>query len=220
MPISASIELLVRTGQSKRANAELQLPRRYRKKSLEDLIGRQQEIESARTAIQRGKGVYVFGPCGTGKTHFAVGVLCEWYADVITTWYYAAERTRAHKRGAFVSMTSLLLDIKQGYNGNKHSERELLRGLREIDLLLIDDLGAERLTDWSRAIISDLIAMRHSDMRPLIVTSNLDLDGISAAIDDRVSSRLAEMCEIVKLDGTDYRVTRSESQRSFAGVLQ
>jgi hypothetical protein len=112
MLTSDSIDVLIRCGRSKRANAELRLPARYRGKALSDLVGRQREIEIAREAIAGGKGVYLFGPPGTGKTHFAVGLLCEWYASIITKWYYAADRPPLHKRGAFLALDGFLIELK------------------------------------------------------------------------------------------------------------
>ena len=76
------------------------------------------------------------------------------------------------------------------------------------DLLLIDDLGAQKNSEWSREVLYLLIDRRYRDVRPTIVTSNLTLDQISELIDDRIASRLAEMGPVIRLEaGDDERVT-------------
>jgi DNA replication protein DnaC len=71
--------------------------------------------------------------------------------------------------------------------------------------LLLDDLGAEKSTDFVREMIGALIDRIYRDDKLLIVTSNLDLNALAQKLDDRVADRLVEMCLAIKFTGGSYR---------------
>ncbi|GGV01609.1 hypothetical protein GCM10010495_10900 [Kitasatospora herbaricolor] len=84
------------------------------------------------------------------------------------------------------------------------SEQEM-RALMACPLLIIDDLGAAKATEWTEALTLRLVNHRYEYMLPTIFTTNLPLGDIRAALGDRTASRLAEMCERVILTGPDRR---------------
>ena len=96
--------------------------------------------------------------------------------------------------------------MKASFDNNRVSELDILDEYSNAKLLIIDDIGVEKITDWSRQVFYTLIDRRYRNMKQTIITSNLYLDEISKNIDDRIVSRLIEMGKIIKLDGQDQRL--------------
>jgi DNA replication protein DnaC len=72
--------------------------------------------------------------------------------------------------------------------------------------LVIDDLGAEKSSEWAREILYLIIDKRYSDLLPTIITSNLSPKELAEKLDDRLVSRLMEDAIVIKIDGKDHRV--------------
>jgi DNA replication protein DnaC len=147
------------------------------------------------------KGLLLVGNPGVGKTHIAVAVLKE----VIR---------RNNARGLYWATARLLRRIRDTYNPVvKATELEVIRPVMEADLLVLDDLGVERLTDWVDETMNLIVNTRYSERRPTIFTTNIPLtvsakshaETLLERIGMRVFSRLQEMCHFVVLEGADYR---------------
>ena len=146
------------------------------------------------------KGVMLIGPPGIGKTHIAVAVLRR----VVAT---------TGARGLYYDTRALLRDIRSTYNPVLNAaEMDVLRPVMEAELLVLDDLGAERLTDWVEETMSLIVNTRYNERRPTIFTSNYDdipdtsdMNTLLVRVGFRLHSRLKEMCEFLEYDGPDYR---------------
>ena len=153
-------------------------------------------------------GLLLIGPIGTGKTHLAVGIIKELMAS----------------KGAaslFYDYRELLKEIQNSYNSSVHvTELEVLRPVFETEVLVLDELGAVKPTEWVWDTVSLILNTRYNNNRTTIITTNFDdkpagtLAGPRAAareetlgdrIGERMRSRLHEMCRIVRLDGEDFR---------------
>lgn len=162
-------------------------------------------------------GLLLIGEPGTGKTHLAVAALRK----IMSKGF----------EGIFYDYQSLLQSIRSGYQADAgFSDREAYRTALEAEVLMLDDLGAHRVTDWVEDTVTSIITHRCNHRKPLIATTNLpdnDAGGVrfdrNAALPGRVEyrvslservghrarSRLFEMCRIVVMPQVeDYRIRR------------
>jgi DNA replication protein DnaC len=100
---------------------------------------------------------------------------------------------------AYASVPDLLRFIRRGFGDGAADER--LDALMEVDLLVLDDLGAERLTAWADEQLFVLLNARYLDERATVLTSNERPDTLPA----RLHSRIAELAQIVWMPLSDYR---------------
>ncbi len=160
-------------------------------------------------------GLLLVGDTGTGKTHLAVAAL-------------KAIIAKGHE-GLFFDYQNLLDRIRAGYDSaSGASDREAYRSALDVEVLLLDDLGSHRVTEWVEDTVTSIITYRCNNKKPLIATTNLDVDETAPAayttpggtavsrkslgevIGARARSRLFEMCRIVKMPAVeDYRVKRA-----------
>lgn len=139
-------------------------------------------------------GILLYGPCGTGKTHLAVATL----RNIISSG----------ESGYFTSVQDILFRVRKAFqngSGVTESEEHYLNEYVQYPILVMDDFGNEKVTEWSRQVIDYIVYGRDNIAKPIIVTTNLDLDQISKKIDARVASRLAGMSRIFHVTGQDWR---------------
>ncbi|HEX4363172.1 MAG TPA: ATP-binding protein [Solirubrobacteraceae bacterium] len=180
------------------------IPRKYRGVSFERPPVT--EIERSRVAVVRsfvnriddnldaGRGLWFYGPAGTGKTTLAMLVS-----------RYALEAGRSV---AIYSLPRLLAEIRTTFDddGRGMSYLELLTRLTAVDLLQIDDVGAEKTSDWVLEQLYAIVNARYEDERSIVVTTNLlTPEELAQQIHTRTVSRLTEMCDVLPLFGEDAR---------------
>jgi DNA replication protein DnaC len=178
-----------------------------------------------------GNGMLLTGPVGVGKTHLAVAML-----KAVITEYGA--------KGLFCDYRNLLKEIQNSYGRNDVSEKQILAPVFEAEVLVLDELGAAKPTDWVWDTVQHILNTRYNDRRTTIITTNYPNDKetpgnhyddlpenkreprksmheatLGDRITERMRSRLQEMCIIVNMTGDDFRQTvRRASFASSKGV--
>lgn len=158
-----------------------------------------------------GRGLLLTGSIGVGKTHLAVGILQSLIVE-------------KGVRGLFCDYRELLKEIQHSWNPQvSTTEMDLLRPVFEAEILVLDELGAARPTEWVWDMVALVLNTRYNDKRTTIITTNYPdaAPGANAAgsnralreetlgdrIGERMRSRLAEMCVTIEMRGDDFRRT-------------
>jgi DNA replication protein DnaC len=193
-------------GQSRLADANI--PKRYLHCTLGNFTAYNESLEQAVSKARRvanafptgQQGLLLEGQPGVGKTHVAVATLKQ----VIQT---------TGARGLFYDTRDLLRVIRSTYDPSiRTTELEILRPVMTADLLVLDDLGAEKTSEWVEETMNLIVNTRYNEKRLTIFTSNYqdipdetEPNSLLFRIGYRMRSRLHEMCEFVQMDGADYR---------------
>ncbi|MFL6416262.1 MAG: ATP-binding protein [Bryobacteraceae bacterium] len=151
------------------------------------------------------RGLLIWGSNGIGKTHLAVAAFRRILDQGV--------------EGRFINYQGLLELIRSGYDkafGESRTQKYV--EIEQVPLLLIDDLGANRITDWVKDTVTHLISFRHDHQLPTIVTTNYrpsptEDDYLGDRIGERAASRLREMCKIISMPNVpDRRGTNPHSR--------
>jgi DNA replication protein DnaC len=145
------------------------------------------------------RGLLFMGPVGTGKTHLSTAILRGLLEKGIACLFY--------------EFGALLKEIQNSYNPvSQTSESKVLTPVYETEVLVLDELGAVKPTDWVRDTMMQIINTRYNDRKLTIFTTNyMDARRTPAeeTLEDRIGtrprSRLYEMCKTVMIEGEDYR---------------
>jgi DNA replication protein DnaC len=143
--------------------------------------------------LDQGRGLWFFGGVGTGKTTLAMLV--------------SAAALAAGRSVAIYSLPRLLAEIRETFESDREgSYTHLMDRLTEVDLLHLDDVGAEKTSPWVLEQLYSIVNARYEAERSMLITTNLEVSELVAQIGARTVSRLEEMCEVRPFFGRDRRV--------------
>lgn len=184
------------------------IPKRYQHCTLANFTAYNESLERAVEASSKfahafpvvDHGLFFEGEPGVGKTHLAVAVLSQ------------VVRTTA-ARGLFCDVRELLKLIRSTYNAAiRTTELEVLAPVMNAELLVLDDLGAEKTSEWVEETMNLIVNTRYNEKRATIFTTNFpdipddtEPNSLLFRIGHRMRSRLHEMCDFRVLDAGDYR---------------
>ena len=225
---------LAKSGLARRINLfnSAQIPATFGTKTVsafQVLHSSQQELKTRLVRYERSfgpdtdQGLLLVGRPGTGKTHLLCGLL----------HYLTLEKGVGCR---FVDFFRLTARIRHSYgDGATEQEQDILDPLVEVPVLAIDELGKGRSTAWEQGIVDQLISRRYNAGRIVLATTNYLPESMLAPADDgqgghrrgerleesleeriglRVFSRLAEMCDLERVEGPDYRLLKQSTPRS------
>ena len=142
--------------------------------------------------LDAGDGLWLEGDVGTGKTTLAMLV--------------SRSALDAGRSVAIYSLPRLLAEIRATFEADSEgSYVDFLDRLARVDLLHVDDVGAERTSPWVLEQLYAIVNARYEDERAILITTNLRLEELEEQITSRTVSRLKEMCEVLPLYGADAR---------------
>jgi DNA replication protein DnaC len=207
--------------------ANCRIPPRYEHCSIEHFEAGNESLEAARDRAKtycrdypylgqdEGLGLLMTGRSGLGKTHLAVAVLRE-------LW------TTKGARGQFWDFHELIREIRNSYNEEtRTTELQVLEPVMGADILLLDDLGAWKMTDWMLDTLFFVLNSRYLAKRSTLITTNFPDATPESVAGDRsnrrgeylverigapLRSRLMEMCLIIHMDGPDFRQIRQDGR--------
>lgn len=146
-----------------------------------------QNFENARKLSRN--GIIFTGGVGSGKTHLAASI--------------ANYLLRKEVKVVFGTMSDFLEKIKEGFSTDSN---ETIKALRCADLLVIDDFGKEKETEWVKEQIFKIINARYENNLPIVITTELSAKAILTRFDKAVYSRINECCFPIKVEADDYRL--------------
>ncbi len=186
------------------------IKKRYLSRTLESFKVTAENSEAFKIAVDyikqfdkysaQGKGLYLEGTCGTGKTHLAVAIALKLISKGVPV----------------ICKTSIdiLGDIKRCYERNSEvTEEEVLEAYKTVDLLIIDDLGKEQVTEWSVPVLYSILNERYEALLPTIITTNYNTSALAEKLSAKgdtetaaaIISRFVESYKRVTMAWADYR---------------
>ena len=140
-----------------------------------------------------GKSLFITGKTGIGKTVLMSAMVKAYLKDF--------------KQVKWISYPAFIMELQCAFRKDTESPFDIATEVARFEgWLAIDDIGAEKLTDFVRQITYYILNEREQRELPIMITSNFSLAEIDEMIDPRISSRIAGMCEVVKLTGKDRRI--------------
>lgn len=140
-------------------------------------------------------GLYFWGNIGAGKTHTATAVCNELIERYCVQVY-------------FVNLWDVADRVKKTFGKEKANlDGTLFEEMRKCELLVLDDIGVENVSDWLAEQIYLVINFRYENNKPIIATSNQSLEDLAKTHRPQICSRLQEMCRVVQFTGDDRRKT-------------
>ncbi len=192
------------------------IPKRYQHCDIDNFEERHPSQRKAKKIAQKfvkefplnEAGLLFLGHCGVGKTHLSVGILKALILEKGVS-------------GIYYDFKDLLKEIQGSYNPvSETTEMDILLPLFSAEVVVLDDLGVGKMSEWVRETLEHIINTRYNQKKIMILTTNLpdipmDAEGESfeRAIGARLRSRLYEMCVAVDIKGEDFR--RNIRQASY-----
>jgi DNA replication protein DnaC len=163
--------------------------------------------------IKQGQGLFIHGPVGTGKSHLSVATMYEVLNGNTESFKRIPGPLDYDPYGpgvqfAFVNVVDLLTTIKDGFDGSEYKKEKayyMMRQVRGYEVIVLDDIGAEKQSEWVEEQLFGIIDLRYRMQRATIFTTNCTINQLEKQIGSRSVSRIIDMTDGVKVDGPDYR---------------
>lgn len=172
-----------------------QISQRFKQRTFENFVAEpsiQKAYDIAINFQPKNNGLLLMGPCGVGKTHLAAAIANKQIGKVPTL---------------FISCPELLFEMREIIGGRKkHLHQYLFDLARKGKFLVLDDIGAEKSSEWVQETLFILVNYRYEHMLPTVFTTNCRLGELEAKVGKRTASRIIEMCRCLWMEGEDWRI--------------
>lgn len=194
------LQLLEKSGLGKRFAKRTFENFRVENKELKEALLKSKEFTKYFPHVE--KGLLFMGPVGVGKTHLAAAIANE----LINNLYSVV----------FGNVTDLITLIRSTYSRDAEiTEAEIIKTFTEdTDLLIIDDLGKENMSEYTATILYQIINRLYEHEKPLIITTNFNSSMLKRKFGEKgeaIVSRIAEMCEFIKINSDDWRLKNARN---------
>lgn len=164
-----------------------------------------------------GNGLLLIGGVGSGKTHLAAAIV-----NAIIDHFHISD-DRAEEAGRygdcglvvsnfhwadieFIGAVSLMERLRSSYDSNENT-CDIIEQYQKTALLVLDDIGAEKPSDWTRERLFDIIDYRYNEYLPVVITTNSDIKEMRTKLGDRICDRIRSMCDICTVTAKSQRKT-------------
>jgi DNA replication protein DnaC len=191
------------------AIAQARIPARFVGRTFDNFVAETDDQRHALTVARdfaerfdfhakRGAWLVLSGMPGTGKSHLAAAIL----------------QTVLSRHVRYMTCLDLIRSVRETWRrDSEKSESQVLAYLSGLDLLAIDEVGMQYGTDGEQTILFDVLDRRYRDVKPTILMTNQDMDGLKSSLGDRTHDRLREVGRLVLFEWPSYRPTaRREGQ--------
>jgi DNA replication protein DnaC len=197
----------------------LGIPSRYIESSLENFIG-DVDKQVEKWISLKGENLLIQSPkAGNGKTHLAISVMCEKMSSMrdrglelsLESYQKSSNAFKEYEvikpTGMFVNFADLMLEVKASFDSKDINEQDVITKYTNYTILVIDDIGTEKSSDYTQAVIYSILNRRYESMKSTIITTNLSSGDITGSYGSRILSRIASG-EVITLNGEDMRLKR------------
>jgi DNA replication protein DnaC len=201
------------------------IPARYAQVKKEDIPT---GIRDIMPEVLKGKGLYLYGNVGTGKTHILWAIVKHLRdtdvkkrkesmpqrkkeAEEKKENYYFPTDEEIEQRTEIIPVfntVELLRSIRDDFDKKEHRRENRLQEIMEQPIAVLDDVGSEKMSEWVQETFYLIINNRYEHKKPLIISSNFNIQDLAQRIGDRTVSRIVEMCYVVEIRGKDKRMEK------------
>lgn len=149
---------------------------------------------------EKGQGLYFWGGVGSGKTFTALAVANDL-------------RRNRYAEMMYFNFAEMMYRIRQSFDGAKGFDPRTMENIKRCELLVIDDIGLEKATEWITEQLYLVVNHRYEQLLPTIITSNQSPEDLAKLHNEQIASRFKEMSTVVKFTGKDRRESKPLTAR-------
>ena len=155
---------------------------------------------------------FIHGHTGVGKTHFLAAIVLDALKgrNTLKSFDRGGRYIINSEFPFLVNLSDLLFELRDSYSSFKESEYDMLQKVKHARVLCLDDIGTDKPTDWNIAILYQIINSRYNHGKRTHIASNYTRKELAERYNDRIVSRITEMCVDIQLDGKDRRLDKEK----------